>query len=187
MTAAVCHHPDGIARAGPPPVAVLPGSFNPLHAGHRQLAAVAGRRLGGEVHFELSVANVDKPELPADEAARRVGQFAGLAPVWVTRAATFAEKADLFPGAVFVLGFDTAVRLIDPRYYGHDPARRDVALRTLRDRGCRVLVGGRVAGGAFRVWDAAGAGEFGELFEAIPEADFRLDVSSTELRGLTLG
>src|SRR5688572_32938983 len=38
------------------------------------------------------------------EVERRVAQFRGVGPVWVTRAATFAEKAELFPGAVFVVG-----------------------------------------------------------------------------------
>ena len=40
---------------------VLPGSFNPLHRGHRSLAATASRILGEPVTFELSISNVDKP------------------------------------------------------------------------------------------------------------------------------
>src|SRR5947207_12169543 len=105
---AVCVEPDGNARAGgPPPLALLPGSFDPLHPGHTGLAAAAAARLGVPVAFELSVANVDKPELTAEEVARRVARFAGVGPVWVTRAATFEAKAGLFPGAAFVLGFDT--------------------------------------------------------------------------------
>lgn len=165
------------------PRAVLPGSFDPLHRGHTGLAAVAAARLGVEVHFELSVVNADKPELPREEVERRVAQFAGVGPVWVTRAATFEAKADLFPGAAFVLGWDTAVRVIDPKYYGGEPGR-DAALRALLVRGCRFVVGGRTdAGGAFRVWDAgAVAGEFAGLFVPLTEADFRADVSSTELR-----
>lgn len=180
-----CREPDGRTRAdGPRPLAVLSGSFNPLHHGHRGLAAAAGRRLGVEVHFELSVANVDKPDLTTAEVARRLGQFDGFAPVWVTRAAGFAAKADLFPGAAFVLGWDTAARLVDPRYYAGDPDRRDAALRTLLAAGCRVVVGGRAdAGGAFRVWDVAAlAAEFRGLFDVIPEDEFRADVSSTGLR-----
>ena len=187
MFPATCHEPDGTVRGGPPlPAAVLPGSFNPLHHGHTGLAEAAGHVLGVGVAFELSVANVDKPELSADEAARRVGQFRGLAPVWVTRAATFAAKADLFPGVALVLGYDTAVRLIDPRYYGGDPSGRDAALRALLDRGCRVVVGGRLdAAGAFRVWDGgAVADAFRGLFVPLPETAFRADVSSTALRAL---
>jgi hypothetical protein len=182
---AVCQETDGTIRADRPrPVAVLPGSFNPLHHGHTTLAAVAGKNLGLPVAFELSVANVDKPWLTSDELSRRLAQFVGLGPVWVTRAATFVEKTVLFPGAVFVVGFDTAARLVDPKYHRHDPARRDAALRVLRDRECRVVVGGRAdATGAFRTWAVDGlAAEFHGLFLPLSEADFRADVSSTALR-----
>jgi hypothetical protein len=181
-----CQEPDGTVRTGPPlPVALLPGSFNPLHHGHLALAAAAARHLGAPVHFELSVTNADKPDLAPEEVTRRLARFVGVAPVWVTRAATFEAKADLFPGAAFVLGHDTATRLIDPKYYGHDPARRDAALRKLLARGCRVVVGGRAdSGGAFRTWTGAElSDEFAGLFVPLAEADFRADVSSTEVRG----
>jgi hypothetical protein len=180
----VCIEPGGRTRADPRrPAALLPGSFHPLHHGHTSLAAVAAARLGVPVHFELSVTNADKPELPRDEVDRRVAQFAAIAPIWVTRAATFEAKADLFPGAAFVLGWDTAVRVIDPRYYG-GAAARDQALGKLLSVGCRLVVGGRLdAAGAFRVWDAGALPAFADLFVALTEADFRADVSSTALRG----
>lgn len=181
-SAAVCVEAGG-ARAGPKPRAVLPGSFNPLHFGHTGLARAAAVRLGAPVHFELSVTNADKPELPRAEVERRVAQFAGVGPVWVTRAAAFEAKADVFPGAAFVLGWDTAVRVIDPKYYGGEPGR-DRALAKLLARGCRLVVGGRAdAGGTFRVWDAGAVpAAFAGLFVALTEADFRADVSSTDLR-----
>lgn len=179
---AVCVGSGGCS-AGPRPRAVLPGSFNPLHHGHTALAAAAAHRLGAPVHFELSVANADKPELAGAVVESRVRQFAAVGPVWVTRAATFAQKADLFPGAAFVLGWDTAVRVIDPKYYGGTEGLA-VALRVLADRGCRFVVGGRIdAAGGFRVWDGGGLpDEFRALFEPLTEADFRADVSSTQLR-----
>ena len=80
-------------RVGLGPLALLPGSFHPLHRGHTVLAAVAAARLGVPVHFELSVTNADKPELPRDEVERRLAQFAGFAPVWLTRAATFEAES----------------------------------------------------------------------------------------------
>lgn len=179
----VCHSAGGEFTVNQPkPLALLSGSFNPLHHGHRLLAEVAGRRLGCEVQFELSVTNVDKPELTAEEVAQRLGQFVGVGCVWVTRAAGVLKKSDLFPGAAFVLGFDTAVRLIDPKYYGGERGR-DVALAKLLDRGCRVVVGGRIDGaGEFRVWEDRLAGEFRDLFEVLAEGEFRVDVSSTALR-----
>src|SRR5262249_35492969 len=91
------------ARGGPPPAAMLPGAFNPVHEGHWDLAAAAARLLGVPVAFELSVTNVDKPPLSPAEVRRRLAQFAWHGPVWVTRTPTFAEKARLFPGAAFVV------------------------------------------------------------------------------------
>ena len=181
--AAVCVGPGGAVATGPRPPGLCPGSFNPLHHGHLGLAQAAARHLGAAVHFELSVRNADKPELPPAEVERRVAQFAGVGPVWVTRAPTFLQKAELFPGAAFVLGWDTAVRVVDPKYYGGE-AGRDSALAALRDRGCRLVVGGRVdASGVFRVWEAPAAlGALAGLFVPLSEADFRADVSSTELR-----
>lgn len=175
--------PGGPAAPDPPaPLALLPGSFNPLHHGHVELARAAAARLGVPVAFELSVRNVDKPDLDVAETDRRTAQFAGVGPVWVTRAATFAEKAELFPGTAFVVGYDTAVRLVDPRYYADDAGRRDAVLARVAALGCRVVVGGRLdAAGGFRTWDVGG-GPLPELFVALAEADFRADVSSTRLR-----
>jgi hypothetical protein len=181
----ICIEPDGTIRPDVSrPLAVLPGSFNPLHAGHLGLARAASLRLGVSVAFELSAANVDKPELSHEEVERRVKQFVGLGTVWITQAATFELKADLFPGAAFILGHDTAVRLIDVRYYAGEVDRRDAALRKLLACNCKVVVGGRLdASGQFRIWTGEGlSSAFAELFLPLSESDFRLDVSSTRLR-----
>ena len=106
------------------------------------MAAVASARLGVPVQFEISMTNVDKPELSQHELVRRVAQFADIAPIWLTRAATFEEKAALFPGSAFVVGWDTAIRLVDPKYYG-GPAERDQTLRRMMGSGCRFMVGGQ--------------------------------------------
>ncbi len=163
--------------------ALLPGSFNPLHHGHELLAAAATEQLGREVTFELSVVNVDKPALAAGEVLRRVEQFRGRWRVALTRAPTFIEKARLFPGVAFVLGWDTAVRLVEPRYYDGEAGMR-AALEEMRGLGCRFLVAGRTLDGAFRTLeDIAIPADLASMFEAIPETRFRADVSSTELRG----
>ena len=93
---------------------VLPGSFNPLHRGHRSLADAASRILGEPVTFELSITNVDKPPLAETEIRRRLAQFDDTEAVAVTRTPVFYRKADLFPGCAFVIGWDTATRLVDP-------------------------------------------------------------------------
>ena len=163
---------------------VLPGSFNPLHRGHRSLAAAASRILGEPVTFELSITNVDKPPLAETEIRRRLAQFDDAESVAVTRTPVFYRKADLFPGCAFVIGWDTATRLVDARYYDGSDARLVSALEHIRARGCRFLVAGREHDGAFRTLDDVPVPRgFADLFEAIPESAFRQDVSSTELRG----
>ena len=164
--------------------AVLPGSFNPLHDGHRQLAEAASRILDAPVTFELSITNVDKPPLSEPEIHRRLAQFDDSESVAVTRAHVFYRKAALFPGCVFVIGYDTAVRLVDPRYYAGSYAVMVSALESIRMQGCYFLVAGRVHGRKFRTLaDVTLPRGFEDLFDAIPESAFRQDVSSTELRG----
>src|SRR5580700_4092202 len=89
------------------PTAILPGAFNPVHAGHWGLAEAAAQMLGMSAAFELSIANVDKPPLLGAEIRRRQAQFAGRADLWLTNTPRFLEKSELFPGAVFVVGADT--------------------------------------------------------------------------------
>lgn len=180
-----CQNRDGTLRPAPPlPEAILSGSFNPWHAGHQSLGVVATQRLGLEVDFELSITNVDKPELDGSEVARRLSQFRTHSAIWVTRAPTFVEKARLFPGVVMVVGFDTAQRILDARYYRNDPKLRDAALRFIRDRDCSFLVAGRVnQQGVFLSLDDLDLPDIADgLFSGIDEAEFRLDMSSTYLR-----
>ena len=175
---------DGtITPNGRPNGAVLSGSFDPFHVGHRELASIASETLTMPVTLELSVANVDKPPLSAAVIRERLEQFSGTYDAVLTKAPTFAEKAQVLPGTCFVIGYDTMVRLIDPAYYGGDERKMTNALTSIAQRGARFLVAGRLDGGVFRTLsDVQVPNEFRDMFEAIPEHRFRRDISSTNLR-----
>jgi nicotinamide mononucleotide (NMN) deamidase PncC len=165
---------------------VFPGAFNPLHVGHLRMAEEAERRLGHAVAWELSVANVDKSPLDFLSLRERIALVRGADSqrlIAITYAPTFREKARLFPQATFVVGADTMVRIADVRYYGGDAAQRDDAIRRIADRGCRFLVFGRELNGQFQsLGDLALPAALAALCDEVPAADFREDVSSTELR-----
>ena len=168
---------------------MLPGSFNPQHDGHILLARVAEELLQSPVSFELSVTNVDKPPLAAADVRARVAQFAGRARVELTRAPTFLEKSRLFPGATFVVGADTAERLVATKYYGSDEGRMLAALQEIAERGCRFLVAVRAdaAVGVRSLNDVAIPPRFVHLFTPIPEGRFRVDASSSDIRARQSG
>lgn len=161
---------------------VLCGAFNPLHDGHRQLRSVAADRLGGLVGYEISLHNVDKPPLDYLTVDRRRAQFTA-EPLALTNAPTFAAKCAVLPGVTFVVGADTAERIVQPRYYAGREDLMFEALRQIRDHGCRFLVAGRLTGDRFvSLHDLKIPAEFADLFEEIPASEFRSDLSSTAER-----
>jgi len=175
--------PDGTLCARPDiiPTGVLCGAFNPLHEGHVEMRAVAERILGGPVWYELSIGNVDKPPLDFLTIEERRRQFAH--PLALTNAPTFVRKSRVLPNVTFVVGADTAARIIQPKYYGHDESAMRDALKEIRDHGCRFLTAARVQEGTLNeLSDLSIPAEFADLFQAIPADAFCHEISSSEIR-----
>ena len=184
--------PDGqMMLSAPGHFVVLPGSFNPMHEGHVLLARVAEELRQQPSAFEISVTNVDKPPLAGDTVRHRLTQFAWKSPVELTRAPTFVEKSRLFPRTTFVIGADTAERLVAPRYYGDDEVRMHEALEEIASSGASFLVAVRIdaAGRVRALNDIPVPQRYADLFTEIPEHRFRVDTSSSEIRarGRTVG
>ena len=181
----VTAQPDGqMLLSAPRPVVLLPGSFNPVHAGHVLLARIAEELRQQPLAFEISVTNVDKPPLEGETVKQRLAQFAWKSPVELTRAPTFLEKSRLFPTTTFVIGVDTAERLVAPKYYGDDELRMHVALEEIAKSGSSFLVAVRIdpAGRVRALSDVPVPRRYADLFSEIPEQRFRLDTSSSEIR-----
>ena len=193
---------DAESQALPRAPLIVSGSFDPWHEGHRRLGGVAASISGAPRHtvwFELPVHNAEKASLTPREAWRRAAQFAGSENLVLTRAPLFDEKARLFPGATFVVGADTAERLVQRRFYGTSEGdseqRMGEALAGIRAAGCHFLVACRTpdvgqntgAAGATPqcLDDLAIPPPFRDLFTAIPRRDFQVDISASDVRRAT--
>ncbi len=162
--------------------ALLPGSFNPLHAGHRAMAQYAAERLGAPVAFELCIRNVDKPPLNYLAIAQRIRQFAPQETVILTQLPTFVAKARKYPNTTFLVGVDTVIRIAQAKYYGSETTR-DQAFLDLAALGCDFLVFGRRMDGRFvSAMDLDLPHSLRRICTSVDEQEFRIDLSSTALR-----
>ncbi|GKY93429.1 hypothetical protein MPSEU_000310400 [Mayamaea pseudoterrestris] len=201
----------------PPKSLVVSGSFNPPHVGHIGLARAAlDATTCPTVWFELALTNADKVnDWTVEQVLNRLNGFATLLPdpqtnpfswgvILTNNAPLFVDKAYLLDPLQaksklkrlagqeqlhFVIGTDTLVRMVDPKYYDNS---RDEMLDTLARMPCRFVVGGRLQqnkdanNGQLEVF-VTGKEQVDELpnelkdkFVLLPH--FRMDISSTELR-----
>ena len=122
-------------------VAILPGSFNPLHQGHAALAAAAlATNAATEVWLGLARVTVDKEQIAGTlledrlvalrhfvQDQPRYGVLLFNRGLYVDQAlAAHARWPDL-DTLLFLVGYDKIVQIFDPRYYDD----RDAALQEL--------------------------------------------------------
>jgi len=160
------------------------------------------------VFFEMSVTNADKPPLDPLEVESRVSMFTSLPTcdmpkdwsVILTNAPLFSHKTEILDNLIpsgdssrkmsFVLGTDTFVRIINPKYYNNSRDEMMEALVDMRDKGVHFIVGGRLEQGTEDKPTFMNGEEevkslpsdIRSMFTLLTEDEFRLDISSTELR-----
>ena len=161
---------------------LLPGSFNPIHNGHKEMLAVAEAKTGLSGAFELSVKNADKPSLDYLTIEERVAGIEDY-PVWLTNTPTFAGKAKLFKDTTFVLGVDTLARIGQLRFYQNHVDLLDQAMATFAEQNTQFLVFGRIIGDSFvTLGELNIPAELLARSTGVDEASYRNDTSSTSIR-----
>ncbi len=178
---------DGTRRKGTQNAAelYLPGTFNPLHDGHRMMVVMAKEFTGWEARYLVSASSAHKPSLSVQDLLNKVGQVRAdryrgrqMRTIEFSREdPLFVDKARQRPGATFIVGADTVQNLLDPKW-GVSPS---LVLRQLQTHQAKFLVlGRRTADGRFTTCE--------DLEIPLIHADMftplegRVDTSSTELR-----
>ena len=104
----------------------------------------------------MTLKNADKGALKVDDPAllTRIRQFITInSDLVLTNQSLFVEKARLMPECQFVIGYDTYVRILNPKYYQDSVANMETAIGQIRATGGSFIVGGRSVGGVFTVAD----------------------------------
>ena len=164
--------------------AYLPGSFNPLHVGHRRMHALSQELLRCEVQYELSVKNVDKLPLDYFDLDQRSKQFATEELVLTNLPHFFLKAKHLSMGRkiTFVVGIDTFARIIEPKFY-ESGAHVDEVINFFITTGTNFLVFGRTVENKFlTLQDIAVPAGLLQHCRQVEATQFQYDVASSALR-----
>lgn len=155
---------------------IYSGSFNPFHEGHAQVIKSSGKK----VFLEISITNVDKPPIDITSLFNRImsirwdieryhilDQVTGII---LTNTPKFFDKLwVLGPKANFLVGTDTAKRMLDPKY-----GNVEDLFELIETYGSKIFVCNRPG------YDLHIPKDYENRFEFLPGTG--LNISSTELR-----
>jgi nicotinamide mononucleotide (NMN) deamidase PncC len=173
--------PTGRRFAAPPAaIALMPGAFDPPHAGHFGIADEVERRHHVPVVFHVTADTPHKGELSVQELLRRGALLRGHRALFTRGDPLYIDKARRFPGVPLVLGSDALARMLDPKW---GPAVKPMLYEFAR-LGTRFFVSPRTIGGKRLTVDEAfyTIDVDCELRELFIELDGSFSESSRELR-----
>lgn len=162
---------------------LFPGTFNPLHHGHRAMTETASHAADRPILYIVNADSPHKSHLGVVDLLTRAAMFRserdpGCAGVLFTKGQPlFVDKARAFPGATFILGADTLARLLDPQW--GVPSK--TVLQTILEQRVRLFIFDRGERSIPQILDA----------QPFPTAQYRRmfvqlagswDVSSTKIR-----
>ena len=192
---------------------VFPGSFNPLHQGHEGLADVVQNYIQKNktssrnnedvpVFFEISAMHPDKGLLEKQDLLKRIDQFIKKDKnVIISRAPLYVDKARNYPNSILAVGADTMIRILDPKYQ-KDLLDKDQInsmindLKIMLNHNVSFIVAGRKDNKTNEYLTCNNiinnskklniSSKLLSIFEELPEEEFRVDISSTEIRARRL-
>ena len=172
---------------------IFSGSFNPLTVAHIEMIDAAQKKYDlDEILLILARANVDKGVFGLSLADRllMLKEYAANREDLSVAACShgkFIEKIEAlkpaYPAGIhfsFIVGYDTFVRLFDPKYY----TDLHGALEVLFDQ-CRFIVANRQkydADAVGRVIDAPDYRRYADCIDLIELPEFFAEISSTDIR-----
>ena len=152
---------------------IYPGAFNPPHAGHFEIAKKTN------AVFSIEAVSPHKGSLGLHELLQRAKLLKGHEILFTFNQSLYVDKSNHFPGCPLVIGADSFVRMLDPKW-GPDPVN---LLREMTVNDTRIYVVGREVNGKYMSADEAISlvPESATCYDIVP-VDGRWDLSSTQLR-----
>lgn len=160
-------------------VLFVPGAFNPVHEGHKNLVSAAAQASRLLPILSITANPPHKSHLTVPEMIAKVRHLRNHV-VYFNQDPLFIDQARRFPGCSFAIGADALDRMLDPKWCPVSPM-----LAEFNKLGTRFYVGPRLIGNAYvsaedvlRKYDVDNNDR--GLFQSVEVP--RLDISSTQLR-----